>query len=228
MSPKASFPVLPGLRLIVQHTPKCAGTSLTHALQAAFGKDAVFRDLDDKLTDPASLFQSDRAAYWAAAREVIPDQPVVIGHFPLHKYRHLGQALRVGTIRHPLARAISHYCYWKAAPNRLAHHLQHLVQAGKLGILEFVRVPAIRHFYRDIYFAGATAVDYDLMIRQEEYAEGIARLSALLGQPLEVLHSRVTATAEEAAMCEDTVLLRRLHAELAEDVAIHDALTGST
>jgi hypothetical protein len=185
-------------RLIVQHTPKCAGSSLKRALVRAYGHRQGFFDVEDGILDPQSLFARDRERYFAEARAIHPTQPLVIGHFPIAKYHHL-EGLRVGTLRHPVDRCISHYHWLQSDAPVRGSALKEIVQSLGLDLIDFARLPQISGFYRDFFFADARPEDFDVLIFSERLPHGLRRLSGLIRTELPVHYANVTADADPAA-----------------------------
>lgn len=181
-------------RVVFQHTPKCAGSSVREALGEAFGWGNVRTDAEDRLEDPQSLFQRDRVRYFAEARALRPVEAVVSGHFPIRKYAHLPNTLRVGILRHPVDRHISHYHFWLTRRGFRGNSLLNHVTDNNLDLFEAAELPAMRRYYTGMFFEGAAPEDFDLLMLAEELPQGLKRLSELLGRPL--AHARVNVTAE--------------------------------
>jgi len=214
-------------RVIFQHTPKCGGVSVRRALVEVYGVRELYSDTLDRIVDPESLFNRDRERYFADARSIRPTQAFICGHFPIRKYAHIGDALRVTIIRHPIARTISHYLWLKATRND-GNYLWRFVRDGTLDLAGFAALPEVSGFYRHYFFADCTAADYDVVIVQEQFARGLGRLSRLVGSRLRLHHENVTsdvvgtAAREAARLSQDRRVRAELAHELADDIAWFD------
>src|SRR4051794_4611852 len=68
--------------------------------------------------------------------------------------------------------------------------------SGNLDFVEFARLPMIRWSYSHWFFADVKPGDYDLVIFQDAFADGVVRLSRMIGKELkparvnESYHSR--------------------------------------
>jgi hypothetical protein len=218
-------------RLIVQHTPKCAGSSLRRALVRVYGADQIFSDTKDRITSPRSLYRRDRDRYFAEARAVRPTQSLVIGHFPISKYAHLS-GLRVATLRHPVRRAVSHY-FWLKATKEEEDMIRQSIRAGDLELLDFVALPQIAGFYRDYFFRDSKPDDFDLLIFAERFPRGLRRLSELIGAPLTVQRANTTAGSDRASadearrVAEDPRTISEIRHLLADEIAWFQEATRS-
>lgn len=218
--------------IIFQHTPKCAGAALRIALAEAFGKDQYRWDGSDQLSNPMAIFNIDPVRYWRDARLLQPATTVVAGHFPIRKYAHIRNALRLALIRHPVERAISHYCYWTAPAELPPNPLRNYIIANKLDVLSFARLPFIRDYYRRFYFAAATPPDFDLIIDQCRFARGVERLSAIIDRPLFVCPTNVTSGISEAtasrrrAILENAAVIERLTKVLTPEIHFYQRVTS--
>jgi hypothetical protein len=219
-------------QLVFQHTPKCGGSSVRRALVEAFTARELFSDVDDNITslDP-SLFARDRARYYEQAREITPAQEVVCGHFPIRKYEHLRTAIRATIIRHPIGRTISHY-FWLVAEDRPEMPAWRLVRDERLDVVGFVeRLPTMRLFYRDFWFADCEPEDFDLVLLAEHLELGLTRLADLVGRPLRAHRENVTTGSPEImeqarAAKQDQQLRADLAELLADDIGIYEEVSA--
>lgn len=100
--------------------------------------------------------ECERAKWWHTINSTKRDKLVIFGHFPTSRYRHFDQAEFVILIRHPIARAASHFAFWQQvqpltdATLRRHPHLAE-VKSGELTFERFVQIPYVKHFYRKYY-----------------------------------------------------------------------------
>lgn len=173
------------LQLISVHVPKCAGTSLTRALAAAYGEQHLHLDYADRLGDPASRYNIDpdgvRAEWQQRDHSELSDKRVVHGHFNLIKYTNLPVNIpRATFLRHPVDRTISHYFYWLRLPS-VQHTLHDYFLEQKLDLYAFCRLPHIRYFYTRIMFRWVCMERFDFIGRVESLNRDVAILENQLG-----------------------------------------------
>lgn len=172
--------------LVVVHTPKCGGTSLFASLRNAFGAGAMF--IDYVKTNPGRLKTPD-------------GHSVIYGHFAAEKYAHIDNATWVTMLREPVDRLLSIYFVWRFYPlDRLRNEpepLRRAVNKNEIGLLDFARNPRFSEAFHRKYFGNFDMTRFDLIILNDHYAEGIEKLSGLIGKPLGVEHRNVSATRSD-------------------------------
>jgi hypothetical protein len=131
------------LELIFVHIPKAGGSSLCAAIEEHFSPDRVLRDYGDRPNDPTSPMNLDPHGFLERARgrkdAALSGKAAVFGHFWIKKYDDVAADRRVVILREPIARAISHYFYWKSVA--FDHPLRKYVIANDLSFLQFARLP---------------------------------------------------------------------------------------
>jgi hypothetical protein len=198
------------IELISVHVPKCAGTSLLSALVGAYGAAAVYIDNEDAPGHPTSPVNLDPVGYFAgfgrSGYPFLAGKSVVHGHVHIGKYDCLpDRCLRATFLRHPVARAISHFRYWQQHPRR-SHPLHHYMLDNQLDILRFAGLPLIRYFYSRTFFGGVDRSRFDFIGCVETLEPDLSRLGQMIGRPLEFLVENVTADGTDRV--EDPEVLR--------------------
>jgi hypothetical protein len=208
--------ISPERKLVVLHTPKCGGTSLLASLEAAFGRDQVYRD-----------YKHGGKRGRAATSEDI-ERPIIYGHFQAIKYQHLKSAMRVTMLREPMDRVMSLYFNWRFTPGKILTHypsrLRRRVFGGQISLLEFAQIPGIADAFSDRFFAGFDMKRFDLIIVHDNYNEGVERLGEKLGVPLSVESRNVSSSRSKAyedarrSVTGDPVMMRELREILRADI----------
>jgi hypothetical protein len=211
------------LTLISVHVPKCAGTAFRAALERAYGAGAVLQDYGDRPFDPAAPMHLDPDGFFAREPDLPAGVRVVHGHFHAAKYRRVGRGVpRIAVLRHPVARTVSHYHYWRRlAPG--AHALHAYMRAAELDLLAFARLPFIRHAYGRVMFAGLSRRDFDFVGAVETLERDLGALSVLLGCRLEMPVENVSPEEAVVSPAERAAL----DALLAEDIALYEGWVAS-
>ena len=95
--------------LVFVHLPKTAGSTISAIIRARY---------------PGYVRGSRRQwADWFANRAGLPEAPAYLGHMPYGLHRALGHEVDYVTmVRHPVARATSHYHYLRQHPQDRSHH----------------------------------------------------------------------------------------------------------
>jgi hypothetical protein len=216
--------------VISVHVAKCAGTSFRHALQRAYGADAVYLDYDDRIADPASAMNLRPGEFFAAASSSgypwMAGKRVVHGHFHIRKYdAYPAPCARIAFLRHPVAHTISLYHFWRRLP-RAGHSLQNYMLDNDLTLLEFARLPYIQYFYERVYFAGVDRSAFDFVGSVEQLERDSGRLSRVLGVPLEV-PSMNLGPQPAAPEWSDPNLRRELASIRKDDIRLYTAWCGA-
>ncbi len=179
------------MELISIHVPKTAGVSFRRLLQRVYGESEVALDYDDRVLDPTSDFRRDpvawmqgtRARYLETLRTREPAARVVHGHFAAGKYAgEFPEARRIVWLREPIARLVSHYCYWLDLPptNNALH--RRLVEE-RLSLEEFAALEPMRDVMSGTFLGGVDLEELDFVGLQENFDEDLHRLGRLLGWP---------------------------------------------
>lgn len=186
------------MELISIHVPKTAGVSFRRLLQRVYGEREVALDYDDRVLDPTSAFranpaawaQGPRARYLDTLRTREPAARVVHGHFAVGKYAgEFPEARRIVWLREPIARLVSHYCYWLELPptNNALH--RRLVEE-RLSLEEFAALEPMRDVMSGTFLGGMDFAELDFVGLQENFDEDLHRLGRLLGWPKELIPAR--------------------------------------
>lgn len=215
--------------VISVHVAKCAGTSFANALRQAYGDEAVYRDYDDRIADPSSEVNVSVDTFFAGAASSgypwLEGKRVVHGHFHIRKYHAYAKpCARITFLRHPVDHTISLYHFWRHLP-RSGHTLHDYMLDNDLSLLEFARLPFIRHFYERVYFAGVDRSAFDFVGSVEHIEEDIGRLSDLLGARLEIPHLNISPQID-ASERNDLSVRRELGAIRKGDVDLYTAWCG--
>ena len=187
----------PNVELVSHHLPKTAGTSLFHALEAAYGPERVLGVYDPAAS--ATLTSGDPLPVDPAIR-------VLHGHFRPHT-NHREQfpaALRIIWVRDPIDRCWSLLRQWMkyrhgAAYERFA--ARHPVDGADLPTLfdRLVRDPdfdGVVNIY-GAYLAACDPTELDFVGRSEALGDEITRLGKLLGVELGEFRENVNTDHRE-------------------------------
>ena len=101
-----------GIEVISVHVPKCAGVSLRHVFESAYGDDAILLDYGDRPADPTSPINLDPESFFdrCVSEDVaLTGKRVIHGHFNIRKYKGIYARCRITFLRDPIDRTISHY-----------------------------------------------------------------------------------------------------------------------
>jgi hypothetical protein len=167
-------------------------------------------DYGDQIANPASLFQTDPARWRRRADEFIaalpPETRGIHGHFSGTKYLSLRpRAQFITWVRHPVARLISHYFYYKEYPGDAhAPHEVHLAVKAGISFADFAALPTIRNMMTNLFLRDVSFDDLAFVGVQERYATDLAILTRQFGWP--------TATAKPGRPTQNPLLMmaRRL------------------
>lgn len=219
--------------IIFQHTPKCAGTSLREMFRATFGADQVTRDYEDgNIGNPLSAYNLDPVRYWRDAKKLTLHTIVVAGHMPIRKYAHIPNAFHLATVRHPVPRVISQFCFWtrefKKEPR--PHPVREYVRDNKLDVLEFAQMPFARTFYRRLFFRKVSAEDFDLIIDTDNFDAGVSQLSRMIGVAIQPKNVGAITDISPAAgdrqkeILSDASLMQRIGDVLRGEIEFYDEI----
>jgi hypothetical protein len=216
--PARPQPRLPTLELISLHVPKALGTSIAEVLVGHFGRRRVVGDY--------AVFLESAAPEQRLGRPPMPAGAAVIhGHFPAVRYDGVRARRRVTFLREPVARAVSHFFFWQAGA-RHGNAMHDLVLDERLGLLDFARLPAIRHFYSQTIFGGCDMAEFDLVGIAEAVDRDWPRFQRLTGiaAPLPHLNrNHYPAYAKVAAqVLADPGTVRDLRRVLSDDIAFYE------
>ena len=217
--------------LVSVHVPKCAGTSLRLALEQAYGRDRVHLDYDDRLGYPTSPINLDPVGFFRNAQEsgypFLAGKDAVHGHFHIHKYNSLKNAMRITFVREPISRMLSHYYYWKAAPAD-DHPLRNYVSEKNLTIFQFANLPYIKNFYTSHYFNKVDMKIFDFIGIHELYDDGIAFVSSISGIDIIPITSNTNVYPDYenqvAKILSDSSTVSALRDSLRDDVEFYERL----
>ncbi|MBM3534062.1 MAG: sulfotransferase family protein [Alphaproteobacteria bacterium] len=206
------------LELLSLHVPKALGTSLAEVLVGHYGRERIVGDYAISLegSPPAMRF-------W---RPVLKTSTAVIhGHFPAIRYAGMAARRRVTLLREPLQRLLSHFFFWQAQP-RHGNPLHDRVLDEHLGLIDFAKLPAIRHFYSETIFGGCDMASFDLVGIVEELERDWPRFQRLTGIAAPLPHRNRNRypgyTDLKARALADLRLMRELRRILAEDIAFYE------
>ena len=191
------------LELISVHVPKCAGSSFKQTLLHAYGADAIRWDYGDRPADPSAPMNLDPdgffARHWSSGYPQLAGKRVVHGHFHVGKYRAApDRPLRIVFLRHPVERTISNYRFWLQFP-RHGHALHDYVLDNQLTLVEFAKLPSMRHFYERVFFAGIERSVFDFVGTVEALESDMRRLAGILNLELPAFRENVGPQADAAA-----------------------------
>lgn len=214
--------------LLSVHVPKCSGTSFIRWLESAYGADAILYDYGDRLLDPTVSFNTDFAGFVERAGnvgELPPGKTVVHGHFWAGKYRRVPDAIRITFLRHPLDRLISHYFFWHNTHHD-GHALHRQFLAERPDILTFCRLPAMRHFYRDVMFRGIDPGSFEFVGDFRSLDVDVRRLERMLGVAGNWgdanRNPEPDYTEKRLRIVDDARLRGELETLLADDIALYE------
>lgn len=220
------------MELISIHVPKTAGVSFRRILERVYGKSQVAFDYDDRVLDPAAPFRADPAAWRAGPRaeflaRLRQNEPrVVHGHFSAGKYAgEFPAARRLVWLREPIARLVSHYCYWLDLPptNNSLH--RHVVE-NDLTLEEFAALEPMRDAISRTFLHGIEREDLAFIGLQERFDEDLGRLGRLLGWPAGSIPDRAevenrTGRSEQMLRELSAAAVARLQALNAADLELY-------
>ena len=222
------------MELISIHVPKTAGVSFRRLLQRVYGESEVALDYGDRVLDPTSDFRRDpaawtqgtRARYLETLRAQEPAARVVHGHFTAGKYAgEFPEARRIVWLREPIARLVSHYCYWLDLPPT-SNALHRRLVEERLSLEEFAALEPMRDVMSGTFLGGVDFAELDFVGLQENFDEDLRRLGRLLGWPGESIPARAevenrTGSSENMLRSLDAETISRLQGLNSGDVALY-------
>ncbi len=143
------------------HMPKCGGTSVLRALEAASTVEVI--------KDYNSFFKIPRPERTATLKRSVdnpatmPGSSVIYGHFFPVKYlgnRPLDDFTLVTILRDPISRLLSHYNFWRSGefPD---HYLWNKMMVNKWDFFDFAFCEEMRNFYaQHFHGVGLSAFSY--------------------------------------------------------------------
>ncbi len=238
------------VEILSVHFPKAGGTALRHALETAFGTEAVHGDYGDDPTNPCSAFHIDpqrcrRSAEVTASR---PEIRVIHGHFHPAKYQFLTGVRRITFLRHPIDNLISLFFYWKIdrrSPGNLwrflpvteegarrfagqRHAIFDYFHQHQLSLLELAQLPLLRYLLSRTYFGGVDLAEFDFIGFAENYPLDTRALSQSLAIPLDESRSHRNRYPdyfhEREELKADHRLMSRLQDLLSDDIRLYEQL----
>lgn len=117
-------------KLFWVHVPKCGGSSIREALHTVYGDKLCRHYRNEEHLDPAAI---------------VRDYTCIYGHYPVDRFASY-DGLRITWVRHPIARLVSHYFFWKYTT---PHELDSRHQQFKTSL------PSIVDFAEQEYSTGA-------------------------------------------------------------------------
>lgn len=222
------------MELISIHVPKTAGVSFRRLLQRVYGERAVAFDYGDRVLDPAAPHRADperwqreiRAPFLADLSRRDPPVRVVHGHFAAGKYAgEFPGARRIVWLREPIARLVSHYCYWLELPPGANTLHRHVVE-NHLSLEAFAALEPLRDSISRTFLRGVDPTTLDFIGLQERFDEDLRRLAQLLNWPEGSLPPSApienrTGGSEEMLRLLDPATVSRLRELNAADLALY-------
>jgi hypothetical protein len=149
---------------------------------------------------------------------------VVHGHFYIEKYRCL-RAARVTILRHPVDRLISHYLFWNHQPAH-GHSLHDQFLSEQPSIVQFARMPFLRHFYRQVLFRDVDMGMFDLIGNTENMDESVSQMEKVTGRKLWLETTNANTCKhcrkQRAKILKKESVLAELRDILADDIAFYE------
>ena len=216
------------LELIFVHVPKTGGTSLQMTLLDHFESD-LFRDYADRPANPLSPMNLDPDGFLrrchASNYAELAGKRAIIGHFWIEKYAPLTATLRATLLREPIARALSHYCYWRINVDHNNPVCRYVIE-NKLSFHEFCRLPQIRRYYSGLFFGGVDMERFDIIANYDALERGWHSVLPSLGLPEDWRRFNVTVGAEysrlKTEVFQDGPLMSDLRTLLADDIDFYE------
>lgn len=214
------------MKLISVHTPKAGGSSIRHILQAAFGS-ACLSEYSDDPANPASERNIDPARFFARNRELPPEIKCIHGHFHPGQFKLGGDVFLFTMLRHPVENIISIYTFWKTL-NSQCQPVHDYFLRENLGIIELAQLPILRWLYSKTYFGDFEMGHFNLIGRHDNRKEVLKRLGLAMGVVLNHDHHEngSPSSQERDLLMSDSLILRRLHTILADDIRFYEDCCG--
>jgi len=205
------------LELISLHVPKAFGTSLAEVLVVHYGRERIIGDY------AIFLESSPEMRLWRPMLK--PSTTVIHGHFPAIRYAGLPARRRITFLREPIQRLLSHFFFWQAQP-RHGNPLHDRMLDEHLGLIDFAKLPPVRHFYSETIFGGCDMSSFDLVGVVENLERDWPRFQRLtgVGAPLPHVNRNVYPGYADLKprVLGDQALMRELRRILAEDIAFYE------
>jgi hypothetical protein len=130
-----------------------------------------------------------------------------------------------------VTRTISHFFFWLAG-ERHGNAMHDLMLDERLGLLDFARLPAIRHFYSQTVFGGCDMRTFDLVGIVERLDRDWPRFQRLTGINAALPHvngNRYPLYQEIVArIAADPNVMRELRRLLSDDIAFYQRFLYSS
>jgi hypothetical protein len=204
------------------HVAKAGGTSTGEALRKAY-RDALAPDYQDDPANPISQRVLDPNRYFSRNESLLAGIKCVHGHFHPGKYNIPKDAILFTLLRHPVENILSIYFAWRVMERRPKAALLNYVKENNLNVIETARLPLLRWLFSRTYFEHFDMGRFDTIGRHEDRGRAFAKLSWLIGAPLDVPHVNQTPPSDERqAAANDRKLRAQLEDILADDIRFYE------
>jgi hypothetical protein len=175
------------VELLSVHVPRTAGTAFRAALEHVYGVQGVHTVYPEATdSDTAQTEDEGWVADSLALCRLRGDGPrVVHGHYLLTWYaERFPHAKKIAWLRHPVDRIVSFYYMWRGMDLwPTASPLQRAVKEGRLDLIDFAALPAIRDQVTSRFLGDPDGRDLAFIGIQERFDEDLARLGDILRWP---------------------------------------------
>lgn len=161
-------------KILFLHMPKCAGSSITSALESAY-EGQVHRESDN-------LFSVPFEERIIVEGEKPVSDGLTVGHFFPATYRIDSDVFLATFLRNPVYRLASHYSFWNNGGNFSDHYLWRKMKSNEWTFRDFALCPEMQNFYCQ-YLSGLDVSRFDFIGKFENINECWSDLSRALGLP---------------------------------------------